>query len=135
MQMASRARTSVSAEVFGKYHAKEEFKPKVINKSSEVKAKIEERLRSAFMFMSLEDHDLRVVIDAMDERVVQPKEFVIKEGDPGDVLYIVETGDLNCTKVIDGEEKFLKKYKTGDVFGELALLYNAPRAATIQAEA
>jgi cAMP-dependent protein kinase regulator len=52
--------------------------------------------------MSLEDGDLRVVIDAMDECIVQPNEFVIKEGDPGDVLYIVETGDLNCTKVIDG---------------------------------
>ncbi len=132
--MASRARTSVSAEVFGKYHQKAAFKPKVIAKSEEVKKKIEERLRSAFMFMSLEDADLQVVIDAMDEHAAQPQEFIIKEGDPGDVLYIVEAGDLSCTKVIGGEEKFLKKYKAGDVFGELALLYNAPRAATIQAE-
>uniref|UniRef100_A0A7S3MTG0 Cyclic nucleotide-binding domain-containing protein n=1 Tax=Strombidium inclinatum TaxID=197538 RepID=A0A7S3MTG0_9SPIT len=86
------------------------------------------------MFMSLEDCDLQVVIDAMDERAAQPQEYIIKEGDPGDVLYIVESGDLNCTKVIDGEEKLLKKYKAGDVFGELALLYNAPRAATIQVD-
>ena len=85
--------------------------------------------------MSLEDHDLQVVIDAMDECTVQPGDFVIKEGDNGDVLYIVESGDLKCTKVIGGEEKFLKSYKAGDVFGELALLYNAPRAATIQADA
>jgi cAMP-dependent protein kinase regulator len=33
--------------------------------------------------------------------------------------------------VIDGEEKYLKTYRHGEAFGELALMYNAPRAATI----
>lgn len=83
--------------------------------------------------MGLDDHDLKVVIDAMDEKKSSAKEFVIKEGENGDVLYIVESGELACTKVIDGQEKFLKNFTAGDVFGELALLYNAPRAASIQA--
>ena len=70
----------------------------------------------------------------MDEKKVQAGEYIIKEGDAGDVLFIVESGELSCTKVIDGSSKFLKKYNPGDVFGELALLYNAPRAASIQAD-
>lgn len=86
------------------------------------------------MFMSLEEKDLQVVIDAMDQKKAAGGEFVIKEGEPGEVLYILESGTMQCSKVIDGEEKVLKQYKAGDVFGELALLYNAPRAATIKAE-
>jgi cAMP-dependent protein kinase regulator len=134
VKLASKARQSVSAEVFGKYHIKQAFKPQVIPKSNEVKEKIKQRLEQAFMFMALDDNDLKVVIDAMDEKKPQSGEFVIKEGDAGDCLFIVESGQLKCTKVIGGAEKFLKNYNPGDVFGELALLYNAPRAATIQSE-
>lgn len=131
MQMAQRTRTSVSAEAFGKYNVKQAFKAKVIPKSEEVCKKIQQRLESAFMFMALDEGEMKVVIDAMDEKKAVADEFVIKEGDAGDCLYIVESGELKCTKVIGGENKFLKKYSPGDVFGELALLYNAPRAATI----
>ena len=134
IQMAQKARTSVSAEVFGRYHIKEEFKAKVVPKSLAVMQKIKERLSNAFMFMSLDPKDLKVVIDAMDEKKVQGGEFVIREGENGDVLYIVESGELSCSKVLGGQETFLKNYSSGDVFGELALLYNAPRAATIKAD-
>lgn len=72
----------------------------------------------------------------MDERKVKPGEFVIWEGEDGDCLYIIESGKYKCTKVFKGhtEPTFLKTYEPGDSFGELALLYNAPWAATIVAE-
>lgn len=51
-------------------------------------------------------------------------------------MFVCEEGRLKCTRLFPGtsEEKLLKMYEPGDAFGELALLYNAPRAATITAE-
>jgi cAMP-dependent protein kinase regulator len=57
------------------------------------------------MFGALSEKDLHIVIDAMDERNCSPGEVVITEGEPGDVLYIVESGELICLKLIDGEQK------------------------------
>jgi cAMP-dependent protein kinase regulator len=76
------------------------------------------------------------VVDAMDEKKAQPGDYIIKQGEEGDNLYVVETGVLSCSKLFAGnaEPTFLKKFHPGDSFGELALLYNAPRAATIVAD-
>jgi cAMP-dependent protein kinase regulator len=61
---------------------------------------------------------------------------LIREGDKGDCMYVVESGILTCTKVFKNQthQTFLKEYHPGEGFGELALLYNAPRAATITAK-
>jgi cAMP-dependent protein kinase regulator len=72
----------------------------------------------------------------MDERKAKAGEAIITQGEEGNDLYVVESGVLSCSKLFPGksEPTFLKKYQAGDSFGELALLYNAPRAATIIAD-
>ena len=64
----------------------------------------------------------------------QKGDVVIQQDDDGDNFYLVESGELSCSRKMspnDQEDTFLKIYVKGESFGELALLYNAPRAATI----
>lgn len=51
-------------------------------------------------------------------------------------MYVIDSGLLDCFRRFkkDGENQHLKVYHEGEAFGELALLYNAPRAATIVAK-
>ena len=129
-----RLRASVCAEVFGEFNKKEEFIPRVIPKSQDQISLIKSRVMESFMFNSLEEKDLKTVIDAMEEFHFKSGETIIQEGENGEVLYLIENGKLDCYKNIDGENKLIKSYAPGEAFGELALLYNAPRAATIIAQ-
>ena len=86
------------------------------------------------MFQGLSDDDKNIIIGAMEEVKTTSKEFIIKEGETGQMLYIISEGEFDCSKVIKGKETYLKTYKPGEYFGELALMYNAPRAASIQSK-
>ena len=128
-------RASVSAEAFGVWNQKGAFKPKVVPKSEDAKQAIREKLNMAFMFSALDESEKDIVIDAMEECKIGVNDVVIQEGDQGDCLYVIGSGTLQCSKIFPGktEPSLLKQYQPGEAFGELALLYNAPRAATIQA--
>ena len=131
-QFSMRARNSVSAEVYGVYNKKKVFVPKKLPKTLEQINRIKGKIISSFIFNSLDKNDIDIVINAMEEKKFKIDEKVITQGEVGDCLYIVETGSLSCFKILeDGENKFLCNYGPGDAFGELALLYNCPRAASI----
>jgi len=129
-----KSRASVSAEAYGGWNVKKEFVAPIIDKSNEQKQRLSSTLRKSFMFSNLEDKDMEVVIMAMKEVDFEKDKKVIEEGESGDYLFVIETGSLDCTKSIDGEEKVVRSVNPGDVFGELALLYNCPRAATVIAK-
>lgn len=61
-----KARAAVSAEVYGKFNKKENFKARVIPKSDEEKRKIREKLLMSFLFKALDEKDLETCIDAME---------------------------------------------------------------------
>jgi cAMP-dependent protein kinase regulator len=118
------------------FNKKEDFKSRVIPKTNEQKERMMKTITKSILFQSLEDQELHTVIDAFEEVNFGEKQFVITQGEQGEVLYLIETGQLSCFKKFSPNEepKFLKHYYPGEYFGELALLHNAPRAASIQAD-
>jgi cAMP-dependent protein kinase regulator len=64
-------RPSVSAEAYGEFNKKGKFSVKVIKKTEEQKKLIEEKVLKSFLFNSLEEKELRNVIDAMGEKKIK----------------------------------------------------------------
>eukprot|EP00747_Dinoflagellata_sp_TGD_P184108 gnl/TRDRNA2_/TRDRNA2_39462_c0_seq1.p1 gnl/TRDRNA2_/TRDRNA2_39462_c0~~gnl/TRDRNA2_/TRDRNA2_39462_c0_seq1.p1 ORF type:complete len:429 (-),score=121.43 gnl/TRDRNA2_/TRDRNA2_39462_c0_seq1:65-1273(-) len=128
-----KARASVSAEAYGKWNQPGQFTPPVHPKSDEQKVKIKSVLAQSFLFSTVESADVEILVNAMLEKIVEPSEKVITQGEDGDCLFVIEAGCCDCFKKADGEEKKVKECGPGDAFGELALLYNCPRAASVVA--
>ena len=129
-------RLSISAEAYGIHNVKKPYVPRVIPKNDDQISRIKEKCLQSFIFNSLEDKELQTVIDSFEEKTFPAGKNVITQGEEGDVLYLVDSGELICEKVFKAGDPptYLKTYKPGESFGELALLYNAPRAATIRAK-
>ncbi|CAG8450556.1 6721_t:CDS:2 [Diversispora eburnea] len=126
-------RASVSAESMAPSKDKDYVKV-IIPKTDEQRQRIEASIANNFLFKNLDEEQYKDVIDAMVEKRVSKNEDVIKQGGIGDFFYVVETGtfDVYVSKNEDVPE-LVNNYEPGGSFGELALMYNAPRAATIVA--
>ena len=102
-------------------------------------ARIKGCMHDNFLFKSLDAATLKIVIDSMTEVKKGADERVITQGEDGDFFYVVESGSLDCFVQPDkaqwGKElgKKVLDYSAGNSFGELALMYNTPRAASIVA--
>jgi len=62
-----------------------------------------------------------------------PGEIVFREGDPGECAYFIHSGEVEVVRGDRGEEKVIATLGRDQYFGEMALLKNAPRNATIRA--
>lgn len=104
-------------------------------KSEQQRAWLRRTLDTIFFFRDLERERLEEMLDAFEFREVHASERVIQQGDDGDFLYIVFMGTLEAYKKDDkGAARLVKEYHGEGYFGELALLYNQPRAATVIAK-
>lgn len=63
-------------------------------------------------------------------RAYEPGDVLFREGDPGDVLFVIQSGAVRITKLIVGEEKLLATFGPGEFVGEMAILNGKPRNAT-----
>lgn len=122
-------RQSVAAE---KYNPEEDTsdEPDVVHPKSDFEREfLIKALSSTFIFTSLDDEQKERVIKAMFGREVKSGEIIIEQGDDGDNFYVIESGMYD---VYVNKNKVMNYDQTGS-FGELALMYNMPRAATIEA--
>jgi len=82
------------------------------------------------LFSELSRNALRALIEAFEVRVVPAGGVLIEEGSPGTEAFIVARGDLEVRR--DGDT-VLARLQNGQVFGEMALVSRAPRAASVVA--
>lgn len=127
-------RKSVFAETYDPEEDEDDGAKVVFPKSDEQRQRLAESVRNILLFRSLDKEQMQDVLDAMFERKVTEGELVIKQGDDGDNFYVIESGKFHALVGEPGQEpKHIHTYENSGSFGELALLYNMPRAATIKA--
>lgn len=70
------------------------------------------------------------ILIALDYRVTEPDEFIIKKGEIGHEMYFLEQGKV---QIIGDEGKVVAELESGIFFGEISLLFDTPRTATVRA--
>jgi cAMP-dependent protein kinase regulator len=103
-----------------------EFKPPVYAKSDEERTFLDKALGQNFIFSDLTIKEREMLINSLQKQEAKEGELIIKQGDVGDFFYICEEGTVNF--IADGNA--VGSCGIGGSFGELALLYDSPRAAT-----
>ncbi|MBW7889134.1 MAG: cyclic nucleotide-binding domain-containing protein [Bacteroidetes bacterium] len=95
-------------------------------------ASVEEMLSKIPVFETLEAKELRQIAMIVHRRNYSKGEYVFYQGDPGLGMYVIEKGKVAI--VLSGEEgteKELTELDDGDFFGEIALLDQSPRSASV----
>jgi len=93
-----------------------------------------EVLRSIPLFRSLGDKDLDEIAELLIERRFRARATIFEEGSVGEYMYVIREGEVKVSKMSDdGREKVLELLGPGLFFGEMALLDQEPRSASIKA--
>ena len=91
-------------------------------------------LRQIPLFAKVGESDLRNIERLLIERRFPKHKTIVEEGLPGDYMYVIREGRVKVTKLSgDGREKILEFLEAGDFFGEMSLLDNAERSASVKA--
>ncbi|GAV00456.1 hypothetical protein RvY_11299-2 [Ramazzottius varieornatus] len=126
-----RRNAGVSAEPLRGTQAMEFRKDSIkkYDKGKKSKATIKQAILENDFMKNYDQQEISEIVDCMYYVEYAADELIIKEGEDGKVMYVLEDGEVEVTK--DGKK--LCSMGPGKVFGELAILYNTKRTATIRA--
>jgi ATP-binding cassette subfamily B protein len=90
-------------------------------------------LRHVSLFASLPDYVLDEISSEFLIQNCNGDQILFKEGEPGQLFYILVSGEVEVTKIDEQEqEQTVVKLTDGDFFGEIAILYDRPRTASVK---
>ncbi|TME33319.1 MAG: cyclic nucleotide-binding domain-containing protein [Chloroflexi bacterium] len=90
-------------------------------------------LRAAPLFAELPEEDLRRLAEMAQSMSLAQGELLLREGDPGDSMYVVVSGELDVTKLSGGNEVQLARVGAGTIQGEMSAIEGRPRSASVRA--
>lgn len=128
-----RGRKSVAGERYNPEEDDDDEPVKVVPKTDEQRNRLQIASKKVMLLNRLDEDQLTNVLDAMEERQVTAGEIVIQQGDDGDNFYVIDSGNFDIYIDSENGPQKVGSYDGSGFFGELALMYNMPRAATIRA--
>jgi CRP/FNR family transcriptional regulator, cyclic AMP receptor protein len=92
------------------------------------------QLREVPLFSEMDDQEVAEIRVIMDEMKFKPGQNIVREGETGDLFYVVTEGDVQVIiNDADGKEIIIHQVGPGGFFGELSMLTNQPRSAHVRA--
>ena len=66
-------------------------------------------------------------------RVYLPGQDIIREGEAGDCMYVIQQGEAEVLRLLDGTQTVVDRMAAGDIFGEIAIVEKTVRSSTVRA--
>lgn len=86
------------------------------------------------VFGGLKKESLELILRESEDIVVREGDYYFREGEPGDSLFVLESGTVLVQRLWQGQPIELGRLASGDCFGEMALIDFQNRSASVQAE-
>mmetsp|Transcript_46708 Transcript_46708/g.90101 ORF Transcript_46708/g.90101 Transcript_46708/m.90101 type:complete len:635 (-) Transcript_46708:153-2057(-) len=90
-------------------------------------------LRKVTVFETLNDEQVQKLVDVLREVEFDEDEEILQQGDTGSQFYVLLSGECSATVAIGNDVQEHRRYTSGSIFGEMALLTGQPRQATVTA--
>jgi len=136
-------KAGLTEEELAELHKEVDLNAIYTEKSSSEKARISDAIKSSVMFRNITDEQRELIYGVMETIPVKRGDCVIKQGAVGDRFYVIDEGTFEVRILKEGEEddgtggSVVHLYEGSiskhlhPIFGELALMYSAPRSASV----